>query len=150
ALAGDVLTAQRGRTVELRPGEVRLLSLDAAAECGLGDGARFTALRIPRPELVGVCREAEDRLSTPLTGSHHLREAVSGYFALCTETAVALDAVGQNMMARHMTELVGLLLRPGADEAPPALHDGYGAARLQLIQAQALKQLGDGDLSILS
>ena len=49
-----------------------------------------------------------------------------------------------------MTELVGLLLRAEGDETPPALHDGYGAARLQLIQAQVLKRLGDDDLTILS
>ncbi|HEX4505222.1 MAG TPA: AraC family transcriptional regulator [Alphaproteobacteria bacterium] len=150
AMAGDVLTVQRGRTIALKPGEVGLMSLDDVAECGLSEGGRFTALRIPRPELVGVCRDAEDRLSKPLAGSPRLRDAVSGYFALCTETAGALDAVGQHTMARHMTEMVGLLLRTASDEPPPVLHDGYRAARLQLIQAQLLKQLGDGDLSIVS
>jgi len=150
AMAGDVLTVQRGRTIELRPGEVGLMSLDDIAECGHSEGGRFTALRIPRQELIGICRDAEDRLSKPLAGSPRLRDAVSGYFALCTETAGALDAVAQHTMARHMTELVGLLLRTGNDATPPALHDGYGAARLQLIQAQLLKQLDDGDLSIVS
>ena len=150
AMAGDVLTVQRGRTIELKPGEVGLMSLDDVAECGHSEGGRFTALRIPRQELVGVFRNTEDRLSKPLAASPRLRDAVSGYFTLCTETAGALDAVAQHTMARHMTEMVGLLLRTGNDDAPPALHDGYGAARLQLIQSQVLKRLGDGDLSILS
>ena len=68
AVAGDVLTVQRGRTVELRPAQVCLMSLDDIAECGLSEGGRFTALRIPRRDLIGICREAEDRLSKPLAG----------------------------------------------------------------------------------
>jgi hypothetical protein len=148
AMAGDVLTVQRGRTVELRPAEVCLMSLDDIAECGLSEGGRFTALRIPRRELIGICRETEDKLSKPLAGSPHLRDAVAGYFALCTGTAASLDVVAQHTMARHMTELVGLLLRTEGDEAPPALHDGSGEARLQLIQAQVLKHLGDDNLTI--
>jgi AraC-like DNA-binding protein len=149
AAVGDVLTVQRGRTIELRPSQMCLMSLDDVAECGLSDGGRFTALRIPRPDLLGIYRETEDKLSKPLAGSPHLREVVAGYFALSAGTAASLDAVGQMTMARHLTELVGLLLRAERDEAP-ALRDGYGAARLQLIQAQVLERLGDGDLTITS
>jgi AraC-like DNA-binding protein len=148
ASAGDVLTVQRGRTIELRSSQMSLMALDDVAECGLSNGGRFTALRLPRRELLGICREAEDKLSRPLITSPNLRDVVAGYFALCTGTATSLDAVAQHTMARHMTELVGLLLRSTSDEMLPALHDGYGAARLQLIQAQILQRLGDSDLTI--
>jgi len=148
AAQGDVLTVQRGRTLELRQAQMCLMSLDDIAECGLSQGGRFTALRIPRGELVGICREAEDQLSKPLAGSARLRGIVAGYFALCAQTGVSVDAVTQHTMARHMAELVALLLRAEADEAPPALRDSH--ARLQLIQAQVLKRLGDVDLTILS
>jgi AraC-like DNA-binding protein len=49
-----------------------------------------------------------------------------------------------------MTELVGLLLR--GDEAARAstLYEGYDAARLRLIQAQALDRLNDSGLTIVS
>jgi AraC-like DNA-binding protein len=150
AAEGDVLTVQRGLTVELCQAQMCLMSLDDIAECGLSDGGRFTALRIPRRELVGICREAEDKLSKPLAGSPRLRGIVAGYFALCAETGPSLDAIVQHTMARHMTELVALLLRAEANEAPPALRDGYGGARLQLLQAQVLKRLDDVELTILS
>lgn len=148
ASAGDVLTVQRGHTIELRSSQMCLMALDDVAECGVSNDGRFTALRIPRRDLLGICREAEDKLSKPLLASSNLRELVAGYFALCTGAAAHADAVTQHTMAQHMTELVGLLLRSGSDQAPPALHDGYGAARLQLIQAQILQHLGDGDLTI--
>ena len=86
----------------------------------------------------------------PLAGHPHLREVLAGYFALSSGTAASLDAVSQMTMARHMTELVGLLLRAERDLAAPDLRDGYGAARLQLIQAQVLEHLGDDGLTIAS
>jgi AraC-like DNA-binding protein len=147
AAAGDVLTVQRGHTVELRASQMCLMSLDDIAECGLRDGGRFTALRIPRRELLGAYRWAEDSLSKPLQGRSHLRDLVAGYFTLCAGMAASLDAVGQQTMARHMTELVGLLLR-AEEDVPPPLRDGYAVARLQLIQAQVLGCLGDGDLTV--
>jgi len=150
AVAGDVLTVQRGRTVELRPTQACLMSLADIAECGLSQGGRFTALRIPRRELVGLARGTEDKLSKPLGGSPGLSEVVAGYFGLCAQTAPSLDPIGQHAMSRHMTELVGLLLRSETDEAAPLSQEGYGAARLQLIQAEVVKRLGDSDLTILS
>lgn len=148
ALAGEVLTVQRGRTVELRSTQMCLLTLDHVGECGLSNGGRYTALRIPRRDLLDICRETEDKLSRPLMTSPGLRDAVTGYFALCTGTAASADGITQHAMARHMTELVGLLLRSDSDETPPALSDGHGAARLRLIQAQILQRLGEGDLTI--
>jgi AraC-like DNA-binding protein len=150
AAAGDVLTVQRGRTIELRPSQMCLMSLDDIAECGLSGGGRFTALRLPRRDLLGIYRDTENKLSKPLGASPRLREIVSGYFALCAETAATLDAFGQLTMARQMTELIALLLRAETDDAPPALRAGYGEARRQLIQAQVLQRLGDADLTILS
>ncbi|HTI79241.1 MAG TPA: AraC family transcriptional regulator [Acetobacteraceae bacterium] len=150
AMAGDVLTVQRGRTIELRPSQACLMSLDDVAECGFSEGGRFTALRIPRLDLTGFCREAEDMLSKPLVGSPRQHELVADYFALCTAASASLDVVGQHTMARHMTELVGLLLRAETNDALPEPRDGFGAARLELIQAQVMKHLGDNDLTILS
>jgi AraC-like DNA-binding protein len=148
AVAGDVLTVQRGRSIELRPSQASLMSLDDVAECGFSQGGRFTALRIPRHELTSICREAEDKLSKPLVGNPRLREVVAAYFSLCASASESLDVVGQHTMARHMTELVGLLLRTETNDALPEPQDGYGTARLQLIQAQVLKRLGDHDLKI--
>ena len=148
ASAGEVLTVQRGHAIELRSSQMCLLALDNVGECGLSDGGRYTALRIPRRDLLGICREAEDKLSKPLMTSRGLRDAVTGYFALCTGIADSVDAVTRHTMGQHMTELVGLLLRSGSDEALPPLHGGHGAARLQLIQAQVSQRLCDGDLTI--
>ncbi|MEP6484961.1 MAG: AraC family transcriptional regulator [Rudaea sp.] len=150
ATEGDVLTVQHGRTVELRQEQMSLMALDDIAECALSDGGRFTALRIPRRELTSICRQAEDKLSKPLVGNVRLRNVISGYYALCAESAASLDAVGQSAMARHMTELVALLLRSDPNDEPAALVDGHNEARLQLIKAKTLKRLSDIELTIAS
>lgn len=146
--SGEVHAVHRGREVVLRPSEMFLMSMDDLATTSIRDGSRFTALGIPRRDLLGLCRDAEDRLGRTVVGSQALRDVVAGYFALCAGTGGSLDAIEQTTMARHMVELAGLLLRADRDEASLDLRDGYGAARLQLIQAQVLKRLSDGDLSI--
>ena len=148
AARGDVLTVQHGHTAELRQSQMSLLALDDVAECALSDGGAFTALRIPRRELMNLAPGTEDALSKPLLASPGLRSVVASYYALCTDTATALDAVNQHAMARHMTELVALLLRNETGETAPELAEGYGQTRLQLIKAAALKHLADDDLTI--
>jgi AraC-like DNA-binding protein len=144
----NVFAVQQGHTVELRPSQIGLLALDHVGESGLSDGGGYTGPRIPRRDLTDICRETEDKLFKPLMASSSMRDAVIDYFALCTAAAPSVDAVTQHAMARHMTELVELLLGSGSDEKSPALHNGYGAARLELIQAQILQHLSDDDLTI--
>jgi AraC-like DNA-binding protein len=148
AALGDMLAVQRGRSVELRPSQMCLLSLGDVAETTLGEGGRFTALRIPRRDLLAACREGEDWLSKPLNGDRRLRDIVARYFDLCASAAASLDAVSQVTMARHMTELVALLLHAQRNGVAPDLRAGHAAARFQVVQAQVLEHLVDGDLSI--
>ena len=62
-----------------------------------------------------------------------------------------MDAVGQLLTARHMIDLVALVLRTGPDETQLATpRVGYSEARLQLIQAHVLDRLDDNSLTIAS
>lgn len=150
ATKGDILTVQRGHTVELKESHMSLLTLDDLGDSTLSDGGAFTALRIPRRELLNIAPTAEDRLALPVQVNPGLRNLVSGYFALCLKTAPSLDAVGQHTMAQHMTELVGLLMREDRGQRSPELRESAGQTRLQMIKAQVLGRLGDHDLTIVS
>ena len=150
AIKGDVQVIQHGRSVELKPSEMSLTALDEVGESALSEGGAFTALRIPRRDLLSLSPTGEDHLSMSLLASPGLRSLVSGYYALCTQTAPGLDAVGQQSMARHMTELVGLLLRAEDQQGPGELGDGARQARLQIIKSQVLSRLSDDNLSVVS
>ena len=79
-----------------------------------------------------------------------IRDVIARYFALAAESATSLDPVGQQMTARHMVDLVALLLRTGRDETELATQRGYSEARLRLIQTEVLDRLHDSNLTIAS
>jgi AraC-like DNA-binding protein len=150
AIKGDALAVQRGRSIELRPLEMCITSLDHIGESRLSEGGRYTALRMPRRDLMALSKNIEDKLARPLQGSVGLRNIVSEYYALCAGTAPALDLTIQHVMARQMMELVALLVETGGDAPSQASGNSFGAARLQLIQTQMLENLHDRGLTIAS
>jgi AraC-like DNA-binding protein len=149
AIKGDALAVQRGRSIELRPSEMCITSLDHIGESRLSEGGRYTALRMPRRGLMAISKNIEDKIAKPLEGSPALKNFISGYFALCAETGPALDLTAQRAMARQTMELVALLAETGGN-APPRTSSDTGMARLQLIQAHVLENLHDCGLSLAS
>jgi AraC-like DNA-binding protein len=150
AIKGDALAVQRGRSIELRPSEMCLTSLDHIGESRLSEGGRYTALRMPRRDLMALSKNIEDKLATPLQGSPALKNFIGEYYALCAGTAPALDLTIQHVMARQMMELVGLMAETGGDAPPRTSGNGFGVARLQLMQTQMLENLHDCRLTITS
>jgi len=150
ATSGDVFAMQEGRSVELRQSQMCLMDMSVECEVALDDGNQFTVMRIPRRELLSICPHAEDMLSTPLLHNPGIRELIERYFAMSVGVIASLDVVSQQLTARHMVDLVALLLLTGRDETRLAVERGYFAARLQIIQAQVLEGLDDSSLTIAS
>ena len=150
AIKGDALAVQRGRSIELRPSEMCITSLDHIGESRLSEGGRYTALRMPRRDLMAMSKNIEDKIARPLEGSAALRNVIGGYYALCAGMAPALDLTSQHAMARQMMELVVLLAETGGDVPPLTSGNGYETARFQLIQAKVLENVHDCNLTIAS
>jgi AraC-like DNA-binding protein len=150
ATSGTVHVRRQDRTVELPQAQMWLSDLTVESAVTFNDGNQFMTIRIPRRELLSICPHAESRLATPLLGNPGIREIIARYFALSAETATSLDATGQQLTARHMIDLVALLLRTDRDETRLAAQRGYSEARLQLIQAEVLERLHDSSLTIAS
>jgi AraC-like DNA-binding protein len=148
AIDGKILAVQRNLHIELEPSQMCLLSLDHVGESTLGEGSGYTALRMPRRDLMAVYKDIEDRLARPVEASAAMREFVSGYSALCFEVGPALKLTSQQAMAQHMVELVALMMEARGDVPSPTSASQHGPARLQLIQAHVLKNLDDRGLSI--
>jgi AraC-like DNA-binding protein len=150
AVKGDALAVQRGQSIELRPSEMCLTSLDHIGESRLSEGGRYTALRMPRRDLVALSKNIEDKIAKPLEASPALKQFVGRYYALCAGAAPALDATSQHAMARHMMELVALMADTRGETPLATPSRGVGAARLQLVQAQVLENLHDCSLTLTS
>lgn len=150
AAAGEVVVLQQDRPIVLRQSEMCLMDMSIEGGVRTNGGNRFTSVRIPRRDLLSVCPHAERKLYEPLTENAQIRDLIVRYFDLTIETAAALDAVGQQTVARHVIDLIALLLRTSRDETHLAIQRGYSAARLQLIEARVLANLSDPNLNIAS
>jgi AraC-like DNA-binding protein len=148
ALADKIVAEQNNTSVELRRSEMCLLEMNVRGGVGFDFGDHFTALRIPRRELLSLCPVAEDILMKPLRQEPGIRTLIQRYQSLSAAAADSLDPEAQQVTARHMVDLVALLLRSGDDDARPALQGGAAAARLQLIESQVTANLHDPGLSI--
>jgi AraC-like DNA-binding protein len=145
-----VLVVRESRAVELRQSEMWLSDLTVEGAVAFNDGNQFTTIRIPRRDLLDICPDAESRLAAPLAAGPGIREIIARYAAMSAESAPSLDPVGQQLTARHMVDLVALLLRTGRDETQLATQRGYSEARLRLIQARVMERLDDSGLTIAS
>jgi AraC-like DNA-binding protein len=137
ATSGGLEVNREGRATQLQQSQMWLTDLTAESAVSFHDGNQFQTIRIPRRELLSICPNAESRLAAPLLASPGIREMISRYF-------------GQQLTARHMIDLVALLLRTGRDDTHLATQRGYSEARLQLIRAHVLDRLDDNSLTIAS
>ena len=148
AVAGRTLLRHSGRPFVLMPSEMYLTEMSAECSADLADGNRFAAIRIPRSELLSICPKAEDRISKVMIENAPLRETIAHYYDFARDAASRLDPDAQRLVARHMVDLVALLLGTGPEEAELARSRGHWAARLRLIEDDIADRLGESDLTI--
>lgn len=150
ATVGDVLVVRERGAFELQQSQMWLSDLTVEGAVAFHDDHQFATIRIPRRELLAICPDAESRVAQPLAANPGIRDVIARYFALTADSATSLDPIGQQMTARHMVDLVALLLRTGRDETQLATQRGYSEARLRLVQAEVLDRLHDSNLTVAS
>jgi len=150
AMSDRILVERTGAATDLRQSEMCLLEMNACGGAGLGEGSCFGSIRIPRRELLSLCPGVEDMLGQPLRQEPALRTLIQRYYSLSIGVADSLEPEAQQVTARHMVDLIALLLRPENDDTRQTVQGGVAAARLQIIQAQVTANLRDAGLSIAS
>jgi AraC-like DNA-binding protein len=145
---GHTPLMQDGREIPLVGSQMCLTDMSVLGTVGQDFKGEFTTTRIPRKTLLNVSPRAEDRLSIVLSENAVLRETIMRYHALSADVSHQLDVVGQQMMAQHLTDLISLLLGTGAEQADRLDTEGRAAAQLDLIRADALRDLDNQELTI--
>ena len=148
ASRGPVHVTQGEQTIQLGTSQACLVEMNAAASVVLDEAGRFTTTRMPRHFLLQVAPNAEARLYQPLGENPAAITMVERYFALCNDVVQDLDAVGQQTAARHLIELIGLLLKPETEQRELVEGRGYSPARLNLLKAEVLQNLTRSTLTI--
>jgi AraC-like DNA-binding protein len=147
AVRGPVQVTQGRETIDLSQGQMCLAEMNEFCAVALRDGNEFTTARIPRTSILQLSPHAEDKLCQPLGQDPALRTMLDHYTSLCIDVAPSLDAVGQQRAAQHLIDLTGLLLG-AAERVDPATERSFSRSRLDLIKADALKNLQRHDLTI--
>jgi AraC-like DNA-binding protein len=148
ASQGPVHVTQGRRSIELAAGQMCLAEMNIDGAVGLYGTGRYTTTRIPRRALLQVAPDAEAKLSQPQHEDTALITMIDRYFALCNETASKLDAVGQQISAQHLIDLVGILFGARGDQKDLIVKRGYSPARVELMKTEVLKNLDRAELCI--
>jgi AraC-like DNA-binding protein len=146
---GSVPLIQEGREIGLIGSQMCLTDMAVHGTVGHGPEAEFTTTRISRQALLAVAPRAEDMLATKISDDAALRETVACYQMLCADMAPKLDSVGQQLMAQHLVELIGLLVG-GSKHLVADPQQSRAAATLDLMRAAAMRRLGDPSVNIAS
>src|SRR5215813_2855215 len=139
--------SQRGRSIDLAPGDMTLVSSSEQARVTqLTQGNRWS-IRIPQQRVADVCRDVEDKIARPITKSE-----VGNLLLHQVETAhrfgSKLDAATNHMTAQYILDLVALSLGVAGDAGDVARNRGLAAVRLDAIKAAILRCLGNPDLRL--
>ena len=148
ATGGPLHVTQNGKSITLSQSQMCLTEMNVTGTIGFNGTEQFTTTRIPRRALLSISPKAEQRLSQPLFENAALLTMIERYYALSAELAPKLDAVGRHTSAVHLVDLIGLLLGSDGDDGELATQRGHSAVQLELIKADALKDLDRCDLAI--
>jgi len=148
AASARLLASQRGRSIELAPGQMTLTNSDEPARVTqLTLGQRWS-IRIPRKILAETCRNADDMIARPIDGNSELGHLLLHQIETAHRFGPKLDAAANYTMARHLLDLTALCLGAGGDAAHVARQRGLAAARLDAVKSDILQRLGACDIRL--
>jgi AraC-like DNA-binding protein len=141
--SGHVSASQRGREIELGPGQAVLMT--AAEACDMvatPSPSRFFGLRLPRKSLTSLGSDPEDMMMRALSANteavrllaFYVRELDDGYQLATPELIGAV--------VTHLTDLGALIIGANRDGTAIAEDRGLAVARLAAVKADISRNLG--------
>jgi AraC-like DNA-binding protein len=140
---------QAGRDIELAPGEATLLSSnqESAVTC-LRTGQHMGVI-LHRPLLRMLSLGADDMLMRRIPRGTEELILLKSYLRLLHAGEIPLAKFEmQQMVATHIHDLIGLVLRAAGAPARTSSSRGLAAARLAALKSDILHHLGDRGFSI--
>jgi AraC-like DNA-binding protein len=148
ATRGKVRVTQGSKAIDLSAGQMCLTEMNIAGAVDLNQTGGFTTTRFSRRQLLQVAPSAETQLARTLGHDRALSVMIERYSALCSEVAGELDQPGQKAAAQHLTDLVGHFLGTDAEQKNLIGQSRISTARLELMKADALRNLDRSNLTI--
>lgn len=140
--------AQRGRSSDLRVGEMALMSADEPATITqIMQGSRWS-IRLPRNVLKDMWKNFDDKIARPVTADRGLPKLLLQQIDTAHRFGPRLAASVNHAMAQHILDLVGLCLGVDKDATHLATHRGRAAARLDAIKADLVRDIARSQLGL--
>jgi AraC-like DNA-binding protein len=147
--SGNVRASQRGREIELAPGEAVLMSGSETGNISVPSSpARFVGLRLPRKALASLTAGPDGSLMRALPANTealrllalYIRELDDGYRLATPELVGAV--------VTHLVDLGALIIGAKQDGIAVAEGRGLAAARLAAVKADICENLSYCDLTL--
>jgi len=148
ATRGKIRVTQGSKAIDLTAGQMCLTEMNIAGAVDLRESGGFTTTRFPRRLLLQIAPSAETQLARTLGHDRARSVMIERYAALCSEVAGELDPLGQRTAAQHLADLVGHFIGTGAERSNLTEQRDGSMVRLELMKAEALRNLDKSNLTI--
>jgi AraC-like DNA-binding protein len=139
---------QGGKSTERGDGDVLLGDLSRPWQSDMAPFQRVTGLVVQHEVLLALVPNAEDLAARPLPASPAIVSLLAGTLDLATQLGADLDLLARDAVARHLIDLVALVLGARGDTAELARGRGLAAAQLMVMKRYVMDQLSDPKLSV--
>ena len=144
--SGSRMLSQRGRDVPIGYGEA-ILNDGAEPSATTISPSRFITLRVPARTITPLVPDIHDRVARPIRRGNEAIRLLAGYAEMLQDSCTVKTSEIRRLAAKHVYDLIALVLGPSREAAETAGAGGARAARLRNIKADILGNLGD-DLSV--
>lgn len=139
--------AQRGRELEIGPGEAVLMSYGELVTADQSSG-EFIGLQIPFAELAALVPNVDDAVLRPIPRDTEALRLLISYVDILREHESLATPELRHSVVTHIHDLAALIIGASRDATALAQGRGARAARLRAIKRDIVEHLGRGDLSV--
>jgi AraC-like DNA-binding protein len=140
--------SQRGRSLDLRPGDWSLFSNSDASLITLPEECRFLAFSIPRSAIKPLVSDIGAKFALHVPAASPALQMLVKYLDLARRDNVVTTPELAAAVTSHVGDLLALALGPTREAAEQARLRGLPAARLQAMKDDVVGSLGRRDLSV--
>lgn len=144
---GGRTITQRGREVDVAPGEAILTSADPGVAT-IHKATQCYSLRLSRTILAPMVANLDAALLMTIPKNSIPLRLLTNYIGAVTDADAATEPALRGLVVKHLYDLAALALGAARDAAGTAQDRGVGAARLRAIKNDIAQRIDDPDLSL--
>jgi AraC-like DNA-binding protein len=144
---GGGLLSHRGREIELGGGQGVIFSNAEVSSVSIPRLSHGLSLRLPRKVLVPLVPHLDDAIMSRIPAANEALQLLASYVAALDRMEGLASPDLREVVSRHLQDLVAAAIGATGENAEIIRQRGVGAARLQAIKLDIVRNIGHGGLS---